>query len=434
MTLHAVERLRRDLDAIVRAAIAAVEPGRLVVGAFERAALVDERERVHFIAAGKAAAGMAGGALQVLGSRIVSGLIAGPMPMDASPNASVKTIAGGHPVPTANSVHAGRYAVSLAASVKPGERLICLLSGGASALMAAPAAGLSLEDKVATTARLLAEGADIRSLNTVRKHLSDVKGGSLALHSATGCHTLAISDVIGDDVSVIGSGPGVPDDSRFDDAMAVLRRCGGLNAFPSAVVDRLRSGAHGQLPETLKPSDPRARFATGEVIGNRTLAMRGAASAAERLGYHAIQLEEPTIGEARDAAAVYFRRVGAITQSLAGSTCVISSGETTVRVKGDGRGGRNQEFALASVEQLSALGGAVILASVGTDGIDGPTPAAGAMVNGASSERARRLHLDSEAFLRRNDSYGFFERLGDLIVTGPTGTNVGDMQVLLLDR
>jgi hydroxypyruvate reductase len=424
--------LRRDLDAIVRAAIDAVDPVRLVTHALEHLDETHLGARIWLVCAGKAANAMAAGASAVLGSRVVGGVVISPKPVADLPN--LEYLSGGHPLPTKDSEHAGRRALAITRLVQAGERLLCLLSGGASALMEAPAAGVTLEDEVQATSRLLKAGADIRALNCVRKHLSDIKGGGLAVSSASGCHTLAISDVVGDDLSVIGSGPGVPDESRFQDAIETLRKFGGLNAYPQAVVSRLRAGEQGQLLETLKPTDPRAADATGEVIAGRLQAMQGASSAAERLGYRVIEIEEAIVGEVRDAAAAYARRVATATDGLRGPACFVSSGETTVHVTGSGRGGRNQEFALASIAAVGALGERAALASVGTDGVDGPTDAAGAVVDGRTAERARDLQLDADVFLRRNDSGAFFEALGDRIMTGPTGTNVGDVQILLIDR
>jgi glycerate 2-kinase len=419
---------RADLEAIVRAGIERAEPGRLVARALDGGGLGGAAQGVRVLCAGKASAAMAAAAARVLGRRILSGLIVGPASIDGPP--PFEAIAGGHPLPTLESERAGRRALVLAQSVQPGEGLLCLLSGGASALMAAPAHGVSLEDKKTTTDRLLRAGADITVLNSVRKHLSDIKGGGLVLHSASGCHTLAISDVVGDDLAVIGSGPGVPDASRFGDALAALHQGGGLAAYPPAVVERLRAGERGELAETLKPSDARAARATASVIGSRRDAMDGACEQARQLGYHVVRIERPIVGEARLAALDYLRDASAFVRG-AGRVCVVSSGETTVRVTGTGRGGRNQEFALAAAAELAGLGPETVLASVGTDGIDGPTDAAGAIVDGGTLDRARRLGLEPADFLRGNDSHAFFEALGDLFVTGRTGTNVGDLQVLL---
>ena len=422
--------LRRDLLAIVRAGIDGVEPGRLVIRALEGDS---DTAGVRLVCAGKASAAMAAGAMRALGRRIRSGLIVSPASIE--PPLGFDMIVGGHPVPTVESERAGRSALAVAHSVQPGESLLCLLSGGASALMAAPASGVSLEDKQETTRRLLRAGADITALNCVRKHLSDIKGGGLALRSISGCHTLAISDVVGDDLGVIGSGPGVPDASSYADAIETLRQFGGLDAYPAAVVERLRAGDRGEAPETLKPWHARAARATASVIGSRRDAMEGACAAARQLGYEAVCLDRPVVGEARLAAIDYVREVSERIASREGRVCVVSSGETTVHVTGTGRGGRNQEFALAAASELAGelagVGPDVVLASVGTDGIDGPTAAAGAMVDRTTIVRAHRLGLDPVDVLRRNDSYAFFELLGDLVVTGRTGTNVGDLQILL---
>jgi glycerate 2-kinase len=297
--------------------------------------------------------------------------------------------------------------------------------------MAAPADGISLEDKKEATSLLLRAGADITALNCVRKHLSDLKGGGLALRSISGCHTFAISDVVGDDLAVIGSGPGVPDGSSFADAMEALRQFGGVEAYPTAVRERLRAGAQGDVPETLKPSDARAARATASVIGNRIDAMDGACAAARRLGYHVVRLDRPVIGEAREAARGLLWEIAMMVGPFDVPVCVVSSGETTVHVTGSGIGGRNQEFALAAADDLAAFGSHAAIASVGTDGIDGPTDAAGAFVDDGTVARARQLGLDPAVFLAANDSNRFFEALGDLFVTGPTGTNVGDLQVFL---
>lgn len=424
--------LRRDFHAIVRAALDAAEPCALVMRALAADPEFAAGDRFRVVAAGKAAAAMAAGASRALNYRIASGLVVSTTPIAVAP--PFESIAGGHPLPTAGSELAGRRALALAASTDSRERLLCLLSGGASALLAAPAPGITLDDKIETTRRLLLAGADITALNCVRKHLSQIKGGGLALRSSGGCHTLAISDVVGDDIAVIGSGPGVPDDSRFHDAVEALRRFGGIDAYPDAVRRRLLAGERGEFPETLAPGDARAARATATVIGNRMTAMEGACGAAERLGYRVVRIDEPVIGEARQAARDYVRRIAAQSRHVDGPLCVVSSGETTVRVTGAGKGGRNQEFVLAAAEDVQALGRDVLLGSVGTDGIDGPTEAAGALADGSTVERARRLALDLHASLDDNDSRTFFAALGDLVVTGETGTNVGDLQVFLRGR
>lgn len=377
---------------------------------------------------------MATAAKRLFGDRIRRGLIVGVLPTGTSSvdGLPFPMVVGGHPTPTGESERAGREVLRLAASLKPDETLVVLLSGGASALMAVPAEGLTLADKQATTQQLLRAGADIHALNTVRKHLSGIKGGWLAVKTAGACRTFAISDVVGDDLSVIGSGPTVPDASTFRDALDILQRFGGERAYPASVVEHVKSGAAGRLEETPKAGDARLTNARTSIIGGRHDAMNGAVKEAESRGYHVVRIEDAVVGEARVAGPSHLRACLAKAESVGRPACIVSSGETTVRVTGDGRGGRNQEFALACAAPLSSLGVAAALASVGTDGIDGPTDAAGAVVDSTTIERACAAALQPDTFLNRNDAYRFFAPLGDLINTGPTGTNVGDLQIILL--
>ena len=386
---------------------------------------------MRVVCAGKAAPSLATTASRLLGSRIRAGVVVSRQAQDDVPP-PFEAMAGGHPVPTRVSEQAGRRALQLAGSLDADETLVVLLSGGASALMAVPADDITLDDKRATTDRLLREGAAIQAFNTVRKHLSAIKGGWLAACASGPCRAFAISDVVGDDLSAIASGPTVPDPSTFGDALETLRRFGGEGAYPPAVVARLTRGARGDLPETPKPGDPRLRRAASTVIGSRRDAMEGSAREAETLGYHVAQIDDPVVGEARATAPSHLRAVFALAAGMARPACIVSSGETTVRVTGSGRGGRNQEFALASATRLASLGGGAAAASVGTDGIDGPTDAAGAIVDTTTVERARLAGLSPNAFLDHNDAYAFFAALGDLIHTGPTDTNVGDLQIILL--
>ena len=373
---------------------------------------------------------MAAAAARRLGSRIRAGLVVAATP--ASVPDGFELIVGGHPIPTAESERAGRRALAFAESLEPAEQLLVLLSGGASSLMAVPADGITLEDKQATTGRLLRAGADIHALNTVRKHLSAIKGGWLAARAGGACEAFAISDVVGDDPSFIGSGPTVADASRYEDALDVLRRFGGEAAYPSAVAAHLRQGVDGAVPETPKPGDGRLDQAATTVIGSRRNAMAGALAAAGALGYHVLRLDDPVVGDARTTAVAHFRAVLARSAGLGRPACIVSSGETTVHVTGRGRGGRNQEFALAAAAPLAQAGGPAIVGSVGTDGIDGPTDAAGALADSTTLERAGAAGLVPGRYLSDNNAYAFFDALGDLIHTGPTGTNVGDLQVILL--
>jgi hydroxypyruvate reductase len=354
-----------------------------------------------------------------------------------SPEAAIvpdgfESIVGDHPIPTAASERAGRQALALAESVGPDDTLLVLLSGGASALMAVPADDVTLDDKRATTDRLLRAGADIYALNTVRKHLSAIKGGQLAARARGVCRALAMSDVVGDDLSVIGSGPTVADASTFGDALDVVRRFGGEATYPPAAIARLRRGAAGEIADTPKPGDPRLARADTRVIGSRRDAMRGAEREGAALGYAVMRIDDPVVGEARMTAGVHLGAALAQAADLPRPVCIVSSGETTVRVTGAGKGGRNQEFALAAAGPLARAGATAVLASVGTDGIDGPTDAAGAIVDHTTLRRAEASGLALDRFLSDNNAYAFFDALGDLIHTGPTGTNVGDLQVILL--
>jgi glycerate 2-kinase len=297
-------------------------------------------------------------------------------------------------------------------------------------MLTAPADGLSLQDKIVTARALMNAGAAIAQLNCVRKHLSAIKGGRLAAAAAGRTVTLAISDVhgpIADDPAVIGSGPTVGDPTTYADALEIVRRMGITNSLPPSVLAHLERGKD----ESPKPNDERLRDSYYQVIANRQLAMDGAIRQATALGYHVHVLDGATSGEAREAGNEF--AAAALALKAPKRTCVIASGETTVHVRGSGRGGRNQEFALGA---LPAIDGAhqsmLVLASAGTDGIDGPTDAAGAIVDTTTTSRAERRGLRAAVALNENGAYDFFEPLGDLIMWGPTGTNVGDLHVLLL--
>jgi hydroxypyruvate reductase len=374
---------------------------------------------------------MALAALHHPAAQISGGVVIGPADV-AEGLGPLEFFNGGHPVPTEGSERGGRRALSYAASRTAEDSVLVLLSGGASSIMAVPADGLTLDDKRRTTAILLLAGADIHALNTVRKHLSLVKGGRLAAATTASCRVLVISDVVGDDLSVIASGPTVPDASTFADALDVLGRCGGVDRFPAPVVGRLSEGAAGRIPETPKPGDRRLARVDASIIGSRRDAMDGAVAEAAARGYRVVRIDDPIVGDARVAAASHTRAVLALASEIKRPVCVVSSGETTVRVTGNGKGGRNQEFVLAAAELLEQLEVPASLASVGTDGVDGPTDAAGAYADSTTIDRALAEGRPPDRYLKSNDSYTFFSALGDLIHTGPTGTNVGDLQLFLL--
>ena len=428
--------LRRHLLDIADAAIAAVSGERLVARALAGTPLGAELggRAITLVAAGKVAEPMAAAFLRLYPRSVTTGLVAAPTGGERIGPLERGRV--GHPVPNAGSVAAGRRALELAGRSAAGDLLVVLLSGGASAALAVPVAGLTLEAKMESTRSLLAGGVAIDRINCVRKHLSAVKGGRLASAARGEVLTLAISDVVGpvpDDPAVIGSGPTAPDPTTFADALEVADASTVRATFPRPARLALARGRQGLLPETPKPGDPRLDRSRVHVIGSRLDALEGAARKADELGYHVEVLTEPVTGEARVAGEAYVRRVAALGARLPRPACIVSAGETTVEVKGDGRGGRNQEFALAAAPVLGELFDRAALASVGTDGVDGPTDAAGAIVDtttlaraGAEGMTALRRHLD------RNDAYPFLDRLGDLVRLGPTRANVGDLQVLLI--
>jgi len=384
--------------------------------------------QIHAIAVGKAAVGMARAVDEMIGHALDAAVMTADVAGDTG---AWRCFAATHPQPSEASEAAGRAALELADLSRRNDALLLVcLSGGASAMMAVPAPGLTLADKTAVTRRLLLAGLNIGELNLVRRHLSAVKGGQLAARAGRSM-TLAISDVcvpVEDDPVVIGSGPTTGDDSTFADAIDVLRRHDVLSDLPPAVVAHLEAGAAGLIDGPVPSSDRRLSAAAYFIVASRHDAMRAAADTARQLGYHTFVQKSPTVGEARDAAKIFLDSA----RGLERPACVVASGETTVHVRGSGRGGRNQEFALALVEGVSQLAPAA-LASIGTDGRDGPTDAAGAFVHDVMWPALGLSGGDRvSAALQENDAYPLLDEIGALVRTGPTGTNVGDLQVLLL--
>jgi glycerate 2-kinase len=432
--------LRQETRRILAAALAAVEPRALVAAALVRsesgvrvgASLVPlgPRGRVLVVAAGKAAVGMALGARDALGERIATGM-ASTIPALAAAVPGMEVWPAAHPTPDSGSLAAAAEALRLARSAGRDDLVLCLLSGGASSLWSAPAAGLSLDHLGRTTSALLARGAPIHEVNTVRKHLSGLAGGWLARAAAPArLATLAISDVVGATPDVIGSGPTLPDPSTYRDAMEVLRSRG--ISPPPAVLHHLQRGMAGVIPETPKPGAA-MEDALFEVIADNGTALAAAAAEARSLGFEVIDRAEALTAEAcRAGAALGARGLEILAcTGRTGPIALLTGGETTVTVRGDGRGGRNQELALAAALVIGNHDG-IVIASFGTDGVDGPTPAAGAVVDGGTVERGRIAGLDAADCLARNDSHTFLAASGDLLVTGPTGTNVADLAMALV--
>lgn len=410
-------KIRDDALAILRTALTAADAGNAVRKHLRRIPW-KEFDRIFLLCIGKAAVAMAeaisGGAKQpIVGGIVVTKHGHVPRRLD-----SLRYFESGHPIPDEQGKAAALAVEEMLRGLHTRDLLICAISGGASALLPAPVPGLSLAGKQRVTDALLRAGANIHELNTVRKHLSRLKGGQLAaLAYPARVITLLLSDVIGDDPAVIGSGPTVPDPSTIDDARAVLQRYG--------IREELR------FRETPKNGDEIFENVENIIVGSNRLALDAAARGAKKLGYRPLILSSTMQGEAREVARVHAqiaREVRTSGNPVKAPACILSGGETTVSVRGEGKGGRNQEFALAAAIDIAGLDGVLIL-SAGTDGTDGPTDAAGAIATGTTLSRGP----DALDYLNRNDSYSYFDRLRDLIKTGPTGTNVMDIHLLLVE-
>lgn len=419
--------LRRDARAIFRCAVAAASPAAMVEAALRARRDLDRYDRVFVVGAGKAGGTMARAAERVLGRRITAGCIA-VKDGDPAKSKRIDLRASGHPVPDERGVAAARRIAELCASASARDLVVCLLSGGASALLPAPGAPVTLAEKQETTRLLLACGANIHEMNAVRKHLSTLKGGRLAkLAAPARVVSLILSDVVGDQLDVIGSGPTAPDPSTFASALAVLDRYGIRGKVPASVRETLEQGRE----ETPKPGDPLFGRVENVIVGSNQKSLEAAAAHAKSLGYRTLILASTIEGETRDVArmhAAIARQIRVSRQPLRPPACIVSGGETTVTIRGKGKGGRNQEFALAAAIDLAGLEDTLIL-SAGTDGTDGPTDAAGALADGATCARSA---IDAAQALAQNDSYPFFQELGDLVITGSTGTNVMDLHLILV--
>ena len=442
-------RARADLMRIYAAAVAAVEPRRVMSRALTGGAIgtqnlpsldvpsiIERAHGVRLLAVGKAAIGMAAEAEQRLGDRLIEGLAIAPASIAAGANAAAlrsHVIGAAHPLPDETSVAAARAALALVARAMPGELVMIALSGGASALIAAPAGAIALADKIAVTTALMRAGATIRELNIVRKHLSAIKGGRLLAAASAGVEVLSLmlSDVAGNDLTTIGSGPTAADPTTYTDAIGVLKRRGAWGRAPEAVRDHLERGAAGEFSETVKAGDAVLARVTNLIVGDNRMAVEAAAEAAHALGYQ-VERGRELGGEANELGRAIARQVSEIG---AERVCIVAGGEPVVTVKGSGRGGRAQQCALAMAIELAsvAAGRRVVALFAGTDGIDGPTDAAGAIATPETIARATEAGVDPHAALSGNDAYEFFKALGDLVIIGPTGTNVADVLVALVN-
>ena len=388
---------------------------------------------VFVIGGGKAAAAMAAEVERILGDRVSGGVVSVKYG-HAVPTTRVRVREAGHPLPDPAGVAAAEEVLEFARRAGERDLVFVLMSGGGSALLTAPAEGLTLEDKLTVTRLLLDAGAPISELNTVRKHLSRIKGGHLARALAPARSiALILSDVLGNPLDVIASGPTVPDPTTFADALEILRRRGILDVVPAAVRAYLEAGLAGRVPETPKPGDSEFALTRAVIIGDITRALGAAEQVAREWGFNIVIPSAAVEGEAREVGAALGRRAKEAHEGRYGPlpVCLLQGGETTVTVRGHGKGGRNQEVVLGAALEIAGLPSTLIL-SAGTDGTDGPTDAAGAVADGTTLERARSLGLDPLDALARNDAYPFFAALGDLLITGPTLTNVNDLMLALV--
>ncbi len=440
---HPERRVKKILGKLIIAAVNAAEPRQALrtalirkghhLKAAGRSYDLSAFSRIVCVGAGKASGQMALGLEGILGEHLEGGVV---LVKDGygAPCRKIQIIEAAHPVPDRRGVKATRHILSLVGSLTKHNLLIVLLSGGASSLLCAPSPGLTLSDKQRTTNFLLRSGAPIQEINIVRKHLSGIKGGQLAQATPATILTLIISDVLDDNPGTIGSGPTVPDLSTFQDAMDILKQHEIWTKAPVSVQRHFKKGLTGKIPETWKPTRPRHSRNRHIILANNRNAIKGVAIASRKLKLKPFVLPTPLQGEAKEIGSI----LGGLARDLVEfgnparpPACLIAGGEPTVTVTGKGKGGRAQECVLASVQELAGLKN-VFVAGFGTDGTDGPTGAAGAVADGMTQKRASRKGLDTQKFLGHNDSYHFFKQVGGHIITGPTGTNVNDIYLIVV--
>ena len=436
------------LERMMRAALQAVDPYRAVRKTFQRAGSrltvagqeydLDEIDQVILVGAGKASPAMARAVLDVLGDRISRGAVVtkhlDPVHFASFP-ASIQLVQGSHPVPDKHSIAATETMLKAQQGLKEHDLVICVISGGGSALMTSPATGVTLDALQELTRQLLSSGATIEEMNTLRKHLDRVKGGGLvrAIPPAR-LATLILSDVVGSPLDAIASGPTVADRTTFHDALAILDRYNLRGRTPREIVQTLETGAAGEILETVKPGDPILARVHNVLVASNEIAARAAVESARTDGWQAVLLTTYLQGEAREAGrvlAAIARQMAASGEPAGRPGVVVIGGETTVTLSGDGKGGRNQEMALGAVREMAGLERTALI-TLATDGEDGPTDAAGAVVTGDTLSRAIETGVKPEDYLSNNDAYTFFDRIGALIRPGPTGTNVNDLAFIVI--
>lgn len=437
-------RLRKDVREIFQSGLKAADSRKAVLDCLRlsgdilsigaRKYDLSEVNRLLVVGAGKASAQMASAVEEVLRDRIAEGIVVTKRGY-LSQLTRIRLVEAGHPLPDEAGVKGGEQIMGLLSGVGERDMVLCLISGGGSALLVAPVPGISLEDKRKTTELLLRCGARIEEINAVRKHLSQLKGGRLArIAWPAKVVSLILSDVVGDPLESIASGPTYPDSTTFEDCIRILKRYEIYDELPVSVKEHLQAGLRGEKEESPKPGDPLFQRVQNIIIGNNLKSLLAAEAKAKELGYNTLILSSSIQGETREVARVHAAVAKEILNSgnpVKPPACIISGGETTVTVKGGGLGGRNQEFVLAAAIEIDGLRGVVVL-SGGTDGTDGPTDAAGAIADGDTAKRAQQMGLSPQDYLADNDSYHFFQKLGDLLITGPTNTNVMDLRLILV--
>ncbi len=395
---------------------------------------LDKFGEVIVIGAGKASCAMGKALEEILGTRISDGLIITKYGHGERLK-RIEVKEASHPLPDENGLMGAEKILEFLQKSDKDTLVIGLFSGGGSALLTLPVRDITLEEKITTTDALLKCGASIEEINTIRKHLSQVKGGRLMEKAYPSTFlALILSDVVGDKLDVIASGPTVPDPTTYADCIEIVEKYSLKSNLPSNIVTFLENGKLGLNPETPKPGDKIFRKTNNFIIGNNFLALKAAEHEAQRRGYNTLILSSLIEGDTRQCAKFHTaiaREISISENPIKRPACILSGGETTVVVKGSGKGGRNQEFALAAALEIDGIESVCVL-SGGTDGTDGPTDAAGAIADGYTVARGLSVGMDARSYLENNDSYNFFKKLGDLIITGPTKTNVMDLRIILV--
>lgn len=426
---------KKDIVSILNAGLKAANLQEAVKSALRRLSETKNANRIFVIGFGKGSVQMAIGCEKMLGKRIFKGVVIAPTGVRNKKLKRIKVLEGTHPIPSEINLASTKELLSIVSEAKRDDLVICLISGGGSALFMLPADGISLEDKKVTTDLLLRSGASIEEINIIRKHISKVKGGQLLKFiNEARVISLIASDVVGDPVEFIASGPTSPDSSTFHDALRILTKYNLLEKIPESVSKRIKEGAEGKIPETPKPGDKIFEKVKNIVVASNIRSLESMEAKAKNLGYNSKIISSYIQGESREVGKVLsaiVKQVMFYNSPVRKPACLIFGGETTVTVKGKGKGGRNQELVLSVMIELRKNKN-FVFASMGSDGIDGYSDAAGAVIDDTTFERALNLGLNPEKYLENNDSYNFFKPLGALIFTGPTGTNVNDFIVTLI--